>query len=47
MGRYAEGWVDWLWGGLERIVSGKGGRQNYWIYNLVPLDIDGTTTPGS
>jgi len=45
MGRYVEGWVDWLWGGLGSIVSRKGGRQRYWIYILVGLDIDGTPVP--
>jgi hypothetical protein len=43
--RYVERWVDWLWGGLGSIVSRKGGRQRYWIYILVGLDIDGTPVP--
>ena len=30
--RYVERWVEWLWGGLGRIVSRKGGRRTYWIY---------------
>ena len=36
---------DWLWGGLGANVCDKGGRQRYWIYNLVGLDIDGTGVP--
>jgi RNA-directed DNA polymerase len=39
--RYLERWVDWLWGGLGRIVSRKGGRRTYWIYILKRLCMPG------
>ena len=43
--RYVERWVDWLWGGLGRIVSRKGGRRTYWIYILTRLDLPRAWVP--
>ena len=43
--RYVERWVEWLWGGLGRIVSRKGGRRTYWVYILKRLAIPKAVRP--
>jgi len=39
--------VDWLWDRLGANVCDNGGRQRYWIYIIVGLDIDGTPVPST
>ena len=44
--RYVTRWVQWLWGGLDGLVSLKGGYKRYMILILKELRIRGVHLPG-
>ena len=43
--QYITRWTRWLWGGLDGLVSRRGGVKRYLVYVLIKLRISGITLP--
>ncbi len=43
--RYVTRWTRWLWGGLDGLVTRKGGIKSYMVYVLKQLQISGIQLP--
>ena len=43
--RYVTRWTRWLWGGLNGLVTRKGGDKRYMVYVLKQLQISGIQLP--
>ncbi len=43
--RYVTRWTRWLWGGLDGLVTRKGGVKRYMVYVLKQLQISGIPLP--
>ncbi|OGV59776.1 MAG: hypothetical protein A2283_10985 [Lentisphaerae bacterium RIFOXYA12_FULL_48_11] len=43
--QYVSRWSGWLWGGLDRMISIKGGVKSYFVFVLKQLKISGICIP--
>jgi hypothetical protein len=43
--QYVTRWTRWLWGGLDGLVSWKGGLKGYLVFVLKQLQISGVSLP--